>query len=88
MGGGGLGLNFTWMCVSTSEGHRSFFWHQVTEMSEIISLKTCEHATSINMCEKLSQESYVIKCWNGISDHRHYGCISNLQNGYLFKPAT
>ena len=49
------------MCVSKSEGHGSFFWPQVSEMSEMASLKMgVKFAISVIMGEKLPQKMYMI----------------------------
>ena len=40
MGGGGLlGFKHARLCVSKMEGNGSFFWHQVNEMNEKLSIK-------------------------------------------------
>ena len=69
-GGGRLQLQFAQMCVSKSEGRGSFLWPQVSEMSEIVSLKMgVKYVSSLIMGEKLPQKLYMIICRNAISGH-------------------
>ena len=58
---GRLGLNFTCINVLKGEGCGSFLSLQVSEMSEIISLRVgVKFATSLNTGEDLPHESYGI----------------------------
>ena len=68
--GGRLQLQYARMCVSKSEGHGSFFWPQVSEMGEMVSLEMgVKFASSLIMGEKLPQKLYMIICRNAISGH-------------------
>ena len=68
--------------MSKSEGHGSFFWLQVSEMSEMISLNMgVNFATSLNMGGKFKQKLYVKTCRNAISGHAfHVQYIRFIQN--------
>ena len=67
------------MCVSKSDGNGSFFWPQVSEMSEMVSHKMgVKFASSLNMGEKLPQKWYIITCTNAISGHINFNIKYNI----------
>ena len=55
--------------MSKSEGHgRVLFWSQLSEMSEMVSLKMgVKFASSLIMRERLPQKLHIIICRNAIS---------------------
>ena len=57
-------------CVCPKEKVMGPFWPQVSEMSEMVSLKMgVKFASSLIMGEKLPQKLYVIICRNAVSGH-------------------